>query len=105
LQLLLFAGLAFFLLLPWMKRTLTITLDFDWFYRHFFPRLYRAVVSRGGETRRRVEDATMTRIGLILEPLFRFHRPEGVLARSWPTGGAAAWVALLLAATLVIYYW
>ena len=33
LQLLLFAGLAFFVMLPWLKRTLTITLDFDWLYR------------------------------------------------------------------------
>ncbi|MBL1141042.1 MAG: Na(+)/H(+) antiporter subunit D [Proteobacteria bacterium] len=33
LQLLLFSGLAFFVLLPLMKRTLTISLDFDWFYR------------------------------------------------------------------------
>ncbi len=33
LQLLLFSGLAFFVLLPLMKRTLTISLDFDWIYR------------------------------------------------------------------------
>ena len=33
LQLLLFSGLAFFVMLPWMKRTLTISLDLDWFYR------------------------------------------------------------------------
>ena len=33
LQLLLFSGLAFFLMLDWLKRTETITLDFDWFYR------------------------------------------------------------------------
>ena len=31
LQLLLFSGLAFFLMLGWLKRTLTITLDIDWF--------------------------------------------------------------------------
>ena len=37
LQLLLFAGLAFFLLLGLLKRTLTITLDFDWLYRRFAP--------------------------------------------------------------------
>ncbi|MCZ6744804.1 MAG: Na(+)/H(+) antiporter subunit D [Alphaproteobacteria bacterium] len=104
-QLLLFSGLAFFLLLPQMKRTLTITLDFDWFYRHFLPRLYRAVASRGSETRRRAEHATMTRIRLVLEPFFRFHRPEGILARSWPTGGATVWVVVLLGVTLVIYYW
>lgn len=37
LQLLLFSGLAFFVMLPWMQRTLTISLDFDWFYRKLFP--------------------------------------------------------------------
>ncbi len=31
LQLLLFSGLAFFIMLPFLKRTLTITLDSDWF--------------------------------------------------------------------------
>ncbi len=39
LQLLLFAGLAFFIMLPWLKRTLTISLDFDWFYRIFLIRV------------------------------------------------------------------
>jgi len=33
LQLLLFGGLAFFVALPLMKRTSTISLDFDWFWR------------------------------------------------------------------------
>ena len=41
LQLLLFAGLAFFVMLPWLKRTLTITLDFDWFYRVGLIKLFR----------------------------------------------------------------
>ena len=33
LQLLLFSGIAFFMMLSWLKRTPTISLDFDWFYR------------------------------------------------------------------------
>lgn len=37
LQLLLFSGLAFFVMLPMMKRTLTISLDFDWVYRKLIP--------------------------------------------------------------------
>jgi NADH:ubiquinone oxidoreductase subunit 5 (subunit L)/multisubunit Na+/H+ antiporter MnhA subunit len=41
LQLLLFSGLAFFVLLPVLKRTLTITLDADWFYRRLFPGLWK----------------------------------------------------------------
>ena len=32
-HLLLFSGLAFFVSLKYLERTLTITLDFDWFYR------------------------------------------------------------------------
>lgn len=32
-QLLMFSALVFFLFLPWLKRTATISLDFDWFYR------------------------------------------------------------------------
>ncbi|MCG8669255.1 MAG: Na(+)/H(+) antiporter subunit D [Pseudomonadales bacterium] len=42
-QLLLFAGLAFFLLLPMMKRTETISLDLDWFYRKLFPGFYKMI--------------------------------------------------------------
>ncbi len=44
LQLLLFSGLAFFVMLPMMKRTLTISLDFDWFYRVLFPFLFRSII-------------------------------------------------------------
>jgi len=36
-QLLLFAGFAFFVLLSLMRRTLTISLDLDWFYRKLIP--------------------------------------------------------------------
>ena len=38
LQLLLFSGLAFFLLLPMMRRTLTISLDTDWLWRVLLSR-------------------------------------------------------------------
>jgi multicomponent Na+:H+ antiporter subunit D len=43
LQLLLFSGLAFFLLLPLMKRTLTISLDTDWLWRVALNRIVRFV--------------------------------------------------------------
>ncbi|OUW00525.1 MAG: hypothetical protein CBD16_06520 [Betaproteobacteria bacterium TMED156] len=39
LQLLLFAGFAFFIMLPWLKRTPTISLDLDWLYRVLAKRL------------------------------------------------------------------
>ena len=37
LQLLLFSGLAFFVMLPYLRRTLTITLDTDWVWRKLLP--------------------------------------------------------------------
>ncbi|MEQ8427841.1 MAG: Na(+)/H(+) antiporter subunit D [Gammaproteobacteria bacterium] len=40
LQLMFFAGLAFFVMLPYMKSSLTISLDFDWFYRRLGPQLF-----------------------------------------------------------------
>ncbi|HVH97842.1 MAG TPA: Na(+)/H(+) antiporter subunit D [Enhygromyxa sp.] len=45
LQLLLFSGLAFFVLLGFLKRTMTITLDADWLYRRMFPGLWRWVLA------------------------------------------------------------
>lgn len=41
LQLLLFSGLAFFVLLGFLKRTLTITLDADWIYRRMIPAIWQ----------------------------------------------------------------
>ena len=36
--------------------------------------------------------------------LLRHHYADGILARTWTTGGMALWVALLLAAYLLVYY-
>ena len=48
LQLLLFSGLAFFLMLGWLKRTLTITLDTDWLWRRLGPAIL-ARLDRGAD--------------------------------------------------------
>jgi multicomponent Na+:H+ antiporter subunit D len=43
-ELLIAAGAAFFLLLPMLKRTRTITLDFDWIYRRLIPMIWSALL-------------------------------------------------------------
>ena len=104
LELLLFSGLAFFVMLPLLQRTLTITLDTDWFYRWFAPRLARgcgvllamAQDALGGMSR-----STFAGLRAWLE---HYHGLEGVLARTWTTGGMALWMALMLAGYLVVYY-
>jgi len=107
LQLLLFSGLAFFLLLPLMKRTLTISLDTDWLWRVLLFRIasaiYLAVASLG--------TALQTRIGEGLNVLrtraearfgARLGR-AGVFARTWSIGTTALWIAVLLTAYVLVY--
>ena len=104
LQLLLFSGLAFFLMLGWLKRTETITLDVDWLWRRLGSRFLRRTAERAD----RAWTALVRRIGRggerVLRTVYRHHGPTGVLARTWPTGSMALWVVLLLGAYLVLYY-
>ncbi|MPZ37483.1 MAG: Na(+)/H(+) antiporter subunit D [Rhizobiales bacterium] len=104
LQLLLFSGLAFFLMLNWLKRTLTITLDVDWLYR----RLGLAAApsfDRFAETAwTGVVAATNRGADGFLRVIQRHHSPAGILARTWQTGTMAFWTTIMLAAYLVLSY-
>jgi multicomponent Na+:H+ antiporter subunit D len=104
LQLLLFSGLAFFVLLPLLKRTTTITLDIDWFYRVAAPRVFGAASNIFARTSGAINRHVFRFLNAMLERIQRHHGPEGVLARTWPTGSMVLWVAILLASYLVVYY-
>jgi multicomponent Na+:H+ antiporter subunit D len=85
LQLLLFSGLAFFLMLPLMKRTLTITLDTDWIYRRLLPAAWArvgAVVRRADARARHVLLETVHR--LVAEVAARYGGGSEA-ASPWPT--------------------
>jgi multicomponent Na+:H+ antiporter subunit D len=101
-QLLLFAGLAFFVMLPAMQRTLTISLDLDWLYRVLVPRLARWVES--------LWTALIAALGArwqrsgkpLVERLTRSTEPGGALARTSPIGSMALWVTVILALVVVL---
>ncbi|MEW6689978.1 MAG: hypothetical protein AB1452_12910, partial [Pseudomonadota bacterium] len=106
-QLLVFSALAF----SWLMRSRiyppemhSVNLDSDWLYRGLGARL--AAVS--GEALQRLFAAGrgMARefSRATAELLERLHGSEGVFARTWSTGGMALWVAILLAAYLLLYY-
>ncbi|MGB5739034.1 MAG: proton-conducting transporter membrane subunit, partial [Woeseia sp.] len=107
LQLLLFSGLAFFLLLPLMKRTLTISLDTDWVWRVLLFRIARAVNSAAAA----VGIALQARVGELLEALRRRAASHfgtglsraGVFARTWSIGTTALWIAVVLTAYVLTY--
>jgi multicomponent Na+:H+ antiporter subunit D len=104
LQLLLFSGLAFFIMLRYLKRTLTITLDTDWVWRRLLPallaplaRLTRAAQAAMGRGAQRAGSQ-------LLSLVHRHHGPQGRVAGTWPTGSMALWVLVLLLGYLLLYY-
>jgi len=104
LQLLLFSGLAFFVLLPFMKRTLTISLDVDWFWRRLGARLAHAFTVRTNRARGLTAERLQDRMAKALEAVFHLHGPKGILARTWDTGTTTLVIVGLLAAYLVVYF-
>jgi multicomponent Na+:H+ antiporter subunit D len=104
LQLLLFSGLAFFVMLGWLRRTLTITLDVDWLYRLLLPRgaklATRALTQFNARGLRiaRVQVEWLAIAGRV------FLGPRGVFARTWPSGTMALGIMAMLFAFLLSYY-
>ncbi len=104
LQLLLFSGLAFFVCLPLMRRTLTISLDWDWFWRRFLEALSSEFAVRGSRAHIRFMLTVERRVERFIARLYRHHGPHGILARTWPTGSTVLWVGVMLGGLLLIYY-
>lgn len=104
LQLLLFSGLAFFVMLPYLKRTLTITLDTDWFWRRLLPALLLNVglplVNTWHRLMRGLLDVGSEVLGMVMHQ----HREDGRFARTWSTRSMALWVLVLLLGYLILYY-
>jgi multicomponent Na+:H+ antiporter subunit D len=104
LQLLLFSGLAFFVMLPYLKRTLTITLDTDWLWRRAGPALWRTLVALYQRARRPLHRWTVDRGQQLLDGVVRQAGENGRLARTWPTRSMAMWVLVLLLGYLLLYF-
>lgn len=104
LQLLLFSGLAFFVMLGWLRRSLTITLDVDWLYRVLLPAVARAMAISMAKTIAAAEWGS-TRIVASVEARARqLHGPRGLFGRTWASGAMGLGVMLMLLAFLLSYY-
>lgn len=104
LQLLLFSGLAFFLMLGWLQRTLTITLDVDWFYRRLGVVVLRQFDRWVQASWNGLAGAAARSARVIVDWTYRHHGADGIMARTWPTGLMAFWTTIVLAAYLVLSY-
>lgn len=112
LQLLLFSGLAFFVLLPLMKRTQTISLDTDWLWRKLGKRLLLVAEATVGMVKQRVDHlgVASVRVGnyLALRYLGNPHAEDSeeksVFSRSWTIGTTALWISVLLSVYVLANY-
>ena len=106
-QLLVFSAAAF----AWLKisgiyppELHATNIDVEWFYRRLAPRAVqrvgRLVSSTGDAAARALRGGNKA----LMRSVFRHYGPDGTLARTWPTGSMVLWVAVLLAASLVLYY-
>ncbi|CAA7620719.1 Na(+)/H(+) antiporter subunit D [Magnetospirillum sp. SS-4] len=104
LQLLGFSGLAFFLLLPMMKRTRTVTLDADWLWRRpgaaAATRLWTGLAAVFAELTATAAAAVRS----VADHARALHGPRGILARSMSSGGMAAFALVALGLALVALY-
>jgi multicomponent Na+:H+ antiporter subunit D len=107
LQLLLFSALAFTVLIrtgiypPEMRST---NLDSDWFYRRLGRFIQHVAYPLGSSTYTGFRRVAMHRAERFVTRLYRHHGPQGVLARTWPTGSMVLWVAVLLGGYLLLYF-
>jgi len=105
LQLLLSSGFAFFIMLPLMKRTLTITLDFDWTYRRFFLLVLRrvfAIIWKVDEALRRL---ILSKLDSGLTYLAQKNvGASSLLSRDHPAGSMVLWVTVILAMYMLLSF-
>jgi multicomponent Na+:H+ antiporter subunit D len=106
-QLLLFAALAFAVLLRmglYPPEQNAINLDTDWFYRRLAPKILGSVMNNLIIVTNELSAATRSIGRVLMRSVIRHYGPEGTLARTWPTGSMVLWIAVLLVASLVLYY-
>ena len=106
-QLLLFAALAFAVLLRmglYPPEQNAINLDTDWFYRRLAPNVIHSITNNLANVTDRLTATTRLAGRTLMRSVIRHYGPEGTLARTWPTGSMVLWIAVLLAASLVLYF-
>ena len=107
LQLLLFAALAFVVLMRtglYAREQRAINLDVDWVYRRLAPRLV-IFAMQWLVAANAVLNRALHHLGrMVIRTVWRHYGPEGTLARTWPTGSMVLWVAILLVASSLLYY-
>lgn len=105
LQLLFFSALAF----VWLNRRglyppelPSVNLDMEWFYRRLFPRMLESIMSVFWSLNEVLRQTVKRCLAAIGDQIHTHSGPQGILAKTWPTGRVVFWVAMILAAFLIL---
>ncbi|MCK5296464.1 MAG: Na+/H+ antiporter subunit D, partial [Alphaproteobacteria bacterium] len=105
LQLLLFAGLSFFMLLPIMKRMLAMSLDFDWLYRFFIPKMAKPIIEAGDALNIKVRACFMSILGSVIDNTVGYKAGRDSFTWILRTCGSIVWIMVMLVMYLLMCYY
>jgi multicomponent Na+:H+ antiporter subunit D len=106
-QLLLFSALAFTFLKVtgiYPSELRSTNLDFDWTYRRVLPAIVDVAMRIGGQLLAGLSELAGTIGRGVYREVYRLHGPQGVFARTWPTGAIALCAVLALWGFLLLYF-
>jgi multicomponent Na+:H+ antiporter subunit D len=106
-QLLLFATLgvtALMLTKIYPPEVPGVNIDVEWTYRKALPAVGRWALAICGAVRLDTLTRGQRWVERFVRQIYRHHGPQGVMARTWPTGSMAFWTTVLLAVYLIVYY-
>ncbi len=97
LQLLLFTGLGFFLMVKYLGGERKLSVDTDWVYRKLAPKIVFSIASLVRRTWRAVMAALQVVTSGVWQSLRRTYGEEGVMGQTWGIGVTTIWVVLFMA--------
>jgi multicomponent Na+:H+ antiporter subunit D len=107
LQLLLFAALAFVIMMKtglYPPEIKSVNLDTDWVYRKALPTIWKRVFQPMFDLYPKLWNGIVQLRDGFLHQVGIIHGPKGSMGEPWTTGTTAMWAAVLLALYLVIYF-
>lgn len=108
LQLLFFSALAF----AWLKLSgiyppelVSVNIDVEWTYRRLAPKLIGPIGRCIAEADQAIRSRVLKTMRELNQAIYRFHGPEGILARTWTTGSVALLALAVFALLLGLSLW
>lgn len=103
LQVLLFTGLGFFLMLKHLGGESKLSTDTDWVYRKLGPGLFRGISEGVRSAWSGFITAGLGLLQSLWASLSDIHGPQGALGRPWSIGQTSIWVIFILAIYGLVY--